>query len=764
MTIPSPFEYLTAQFTNWTLVEKLPGTKPTKIPCGPDGKAIDPTNPATWMTYAQAAATGQPVAFNLTKNDPYVFIDLDGHRNAETGEWSIEAQQVVASCPGALMEISQSGTGLHIIGTCDQAMMENKRRKWGGDKECYTWGRFIALTGTHLQGNPGVDLTAFLSLWVPDRPDPGLTGIPETGPVPEWCGPTDDMQLIGQAMASRGSVAVLFGNHASFRDLWTGNAAALSKFYPTPTAGEPFDRSAADAALVMHLGFWTGKDAARTERLWRMSGLAQGRAKLDRNDYVFTTITTGLQKVRQVYQGRASAARTDGNSIAQRLIGLATHHDITLAFTQENKGRYTFNVTRRVWMEWTGKRWQLLPDGAMLDIIRRFCSAVSGGQDRRTLSLGFWQAVVTACEADPAFLLTQDQFDADHYLLNTPSGTIDLRTGAARPHDPADYITAITVADLDAKPGTTWPMFISEITCGDLGLARDLQLSLGASLSGAVEDHWIAYFHGGGRNGKSAAIEAVAHAMGTYARAVPAETFVAGKNDPHPTGLTTLVGARLAYANEVPSGRHFNEALLKAVSGDAHITARYMRGDFFDFPRTFKLFLIGNDLPLIRTTDVAIKRRLRIIPFNADFSGREDATLPDRLRSEAGAILRWLLDGHRMWIEAGKRFDPSAAVATLSADYFAAQSTPDLWLTECAEIVPDDGRSVYAWPRSRDAYQNYRIWKSGRGEEPITETRFGLWIRGKSGIVIKKSNSMHCVGLSLKIPQIPGILPLRAKI
>ena len=117
-----------------------------------------------------------------------------------------------------------------------------------------------------------------------------------------------------------------------------------------------------------------------------------------------------------------------------------------------------------------------------------------------------------------------------------------------------------------------------------------------------------------------------------------------------------------------------------------------------------------------------------------------------------------------MWIEAGRRFNPSAAIEATSEEYFAAQSTPDLWLTECAEIVPDDGRSVSAWPRSREVYQNYRIWKSTRGEEPVSETRFGLWLRGKSGIRIVQSNGMRCKGLSLKIPELPGTLPFRAKI
>lgn len=298
----TPFELLPPQFVNWQLVEKLPGAKPDKVPCGPDGRAIDHTDPKNWRTYAAAAATGMPVAFVLTEADPYVFVDVDKCRDPVTGEWSQEARDVVARFPGALMEISQSGTGLHVIGVCDQNAMRNKRKKWAGQFEVYTWGRFIALTGIGLQGHPHVDLTIPLVGWVPDKPDPALTGIPETGPVPEWNGDTDDTMLIQHALSARGGVSVQFGQHASFRDLWTGNAAALAKFYPSYNSTDPFDRSAADAALVMHLGFWTGKDMARTERLWRSAPLTQGRAKLDRNDYVFATVTTGLQKVRQVYQ------------------------------------------------------------------------------------------------------------------------------------------------------------------------------------------------------------------------------------------------------------------------------------------------------------------------------------------------------------------------------------------------------------------------------------------------------------------------------
>jgi hypothetical protein len=297
----TPFHLLPPQFVNWTLVQREGQSKPDKIPVGVDGRAIDHTAPASWLSYDAAVATGQRVAFVLTENDPYVFIDLDNCRDPMSGMWSPDALQIMSLFPGALMEISQSGRGVHIIGTCDQRVMEGKRKKWEGDKEVYTWGRFVALTGTGLQGDPRVDLTAPLAVWVPNKPDLSSYGIPETGPVPEWNGETDDVALIGHAMSARGGISVQFGQHASFRDLWTGNATALQKFYPSYNQTDPFDRSAADAALVMHLGFWTGKDMARTERLWRAAPLTQGRGKLDRQDYVHQTIMSGLQKVKNVY-------------------------------------------------------------------------------------------------------------------------------------------------------------------------------------------------------------------------------------------------------------------------------------------------------------------------------------------------------------------------------------------------------------------------------------------------------------------------------
>jgi hypothetical protein len=286
------------QFINWRL-EQRGDKKPAKVPFDPQtGERIDHLDSKWWMTYQEAAATCHPVGFVLTANDPYFLLDIDGGYDPVHG-WNQESQDAARIFSGAGIEVSQSGTGLHIVG-CFYGDASLLRNRWRGTHEFYTHGRFMAL-GQGFTGDVNLDVTDRVWSFVPRRPDPATTGIPLSGPVPEYTGPADNQTLLHMMLEARGSAAGLLGHHATFRQLWHGDTEALGRFYPTSTPGEPFDRSAADGALVMQLGFWTGKDAARVEELWRAAPLTQGRDKLDRDDYVARTMTTGLQKVRSVY-------------------------------------------------------------------------------------------------------------------------------------------------------------------------------------------------------------------------------------------------------------------------------------------------------------------------------------------------------------------------------------------------------------------------------------------------------------------------------
>lgn len=120
------------------------------------------------------------------------------------------------------------------------------------------------------------------------------------GPVEEWRGPVDDEDLLRRALQSR-SAASAFGAKASFADLWECRVDALAVAYPD--SKHPFNASEADAALVAHLAFWTGRHGERIRDLMLKSGLV--REKWLRDDYLPRTIAKILAAPGEVLTDKA---------------------------------------------------------------------------------------------------------------------------------------------------------------------------------------------------------------------------------------------------------------------------------------------------------------------------------------------------------------------------------------------------------------------------------------------------------------------------
>lgn len=249
-----------------------------------DGSIHNAHDPSIWIDHATAcacvAAWGAPyhVGFVFTKADPLWFIDVDNCLTPE-GQWTPIVDELCAQLPGAAVEISQSGRGLHIFGT-GQAP-EDRRKKDHTNKlfDLYTEGRFALLTGTAIQGDAATVHTAALhAITAKHLARDTVDGKPATwttAPVPEWNGPKDDADLIARARRSTSSRAA-FGDGVCFADLWDRNVEALAKRYkPDGNGTEAFGESEADRALAQHLAFWTGKDCARIERLMRQSALVR---------------------------------------------------------------------------------------------------------------------------------------------------------------------------------------------------------------------------------------------------------------------------------------------------------------------------------------------------------------------------------------------------------------------------------------------------------------------------------------------------------
>jgi hypothetical protein len=273
--------------------DKLPLDYRTgRLPPRGEGGATIWTDHDTAQRVAAQLGAGHGVGFSFAASDPYFFVDIDKCLQAD-GTWSPLAQQLVAAFPGAYIEVSQSGRGLHIIGRGTPPPHACKNTTYG--LELYHADRFVALTGYGAQGNPDTEcghvLPWLVSHFFPPAAGDGALVDWTDSPVPEWYGPTDDTDLIRRAMQSR-SAASVFGTRATFADLWTGDERALSQAFPD--AERPFDESSADAALAQHLAFWTGKNCERIQALMFQSALV--RDKWQREDYLPRTITKAVSR------------------------------------------------------------------------------------------------------------------------------------------------------------------------------------------------------------------------------------------------------------------------------------------------------------------------------------------------------------------------------------------------------------------------------------------------------------------------------------
>jgi putative DNA primase/helicase len=163
-------------------------------------------------------------------------------------------------------------------------------------------------------------------------------------------------------------------------------------------------------------------------------------------------------------------------------------------------------------------------------------------------------AIHNLARADRRVVAAIDIWDRDPWLLNTPTGTIDLRTGECRPNDPKDYITKVTAVG----PGgdcRLWFRFLQKITGGDAELIAYLQRVVGYILTGLTREQALFFLYGTGANGKSVFIEIILGILADYAVTASMDTFVASKTERHPTELAWLRGAHLVTAVETDNGQ-----------------------------------------------------------------------------------------------------------------------------------------------------------------------------------------------------------------
>jgi putative DNA primase/helicase len=399
----------------------------------------------------------------------------------------------------------------------------------------------------------------------------------------------------------------------------------------------------------------------------------------------------------------------------------------------------------RRWMVWDGNLWRKDRTLEAFNRARAICREASSDSDaneRRSLLLASKQCVAAIerlAQADRRHAATPEQWDRDQWALNTPAGTVDLKTGTLRKHRLDDYITKSTATAPGGKC-ELWLKFLERITNSDAELQSFLKRMVGYSITGITSEQSMFFLYGSGANGKSVFLSTIAGMLGDYARTAPVSILTASNTEQHPTDLAGLQGFRFVTAIETEEGRWWAEAKIKSLTGGDRIAARFMRQDFIEFTPVFKLFVAGNHKPGLRNVDPAIQRRLRLIPFTVTIPEQErDPNLLDKLKSEYEGILHWAIEGCLEWQRMG--LDPPPAVSNATADYLASEDTVGRWIDECCVC------STGLWTPGSKLYASFQQWCERTGERQWSQKRFSQALKTR-GFERERTGAIGARGFS----------------
>jgi putative DNA primase/helicase len=205
-----------------------------------------------------------------------------------------------------------------------------------------------------------------------------------------------------------------------------------------------------------------------------------------------------------------------------------------------------------------------------------------------------------------------------------------------------------------------------------------------------------------------------------------------------------LRGARLVTAQETEEGRGWAESRIKQLTGGDPITARFMRQDFFTFDPNFKLAIAGNHKPSLKGVDEALRARIHLVPFTVTIPPHErDPDLPEKIRAEGPAILRWMIEGCLAWQERG--LDPPEAVRTATEDYMAQEDVLGQWI---AERCVEDHK---ARTSSSELYAHWCGWADRAGELPGTQKAFSSALQARGFVKVKTRRGVVFNGIAPRI-------------
>ncbi|NTV13453.1 MAG: hypothetical protein HGA96_05920 [Desulfobulbaceae bacterium] len=420
------------------------------------------------------------------------------------------------------------------------------------------------------------------------------------------------------------------------------------------------------------------------------------------------------------------------------------------------------------WYCWSGQLWKKDTDGAIMRYAKKtaeniFEQAQATIDDKERKNLKTWghktesqarlKAMIENAQSEDGMTIEQNLFDSNQWLLNTPNGTIDLKTATIRVHRREDYITKTIPVSYDQRADCPiWKAFLLHIMGGNQNLVSFIQRAAGYTLTGSTKEQCLFFLWGTGANGKSTFIETIRELMGDYAQQTDFSTFLKNNQSSIRNDVARLQGARYVSGVEAGAGQEFEETLIKRLTGQDKVTARFLYQEHFEFEPVFKIFLGANHRPVIKGADHAIWRRIHLLPFAVTIPPNEqDGSLRDKLRKELPGILNWALEGCLEWQRNGLQPPPEVQLAT--KEYRQEMDEIADFLSDHCEVGVD-----FSIPK-KDLHDAYIYWCRTQGEAPLSKNDFGTKMKEKNYTEKKSGNVRYWLGIKIMQPVCP-IVPI----
>lgn len=678
----------------------------------------------------------------------FIAIDLDDCFE-DDGRLSTVAQDIFDHFGGTYWEYSPSGTGLHGFMYGEKP---NDRTKDAAYKiEVYSGYNFVTVTGDWVEGTAAnaVDMQDALD-WLYDRFLPPIVSANAVAlPVEHGDKTPNEWLTLGLSKDEKLSTLYTRTDHSG-------------------------DESSTDFALLTKLAYWLNRDieavtAAFMESPWVRTKDANHTKKLNRADY----LPESVAKAVMLTSTTANETNKQYETKAIRFFTLTPQADGTEKFALED---YTdlgnaealasiFNEVLRYTPEWgwcffNGTRWETDVSYRAMEAARDIAQGLmvsakawmervyneledegvpptsDAGKDRlrpakdllnHALKSQSEHGLTAMVALNKAFMISSaHQFNADPWLLNTPKGVIDLKTGEMMPHDGKYKLTNITAIAPAAQETPMFDTFLRRIFCDDQDLIDFVQVVIGSSLVGKVYSENLIIANGNGSNGKSTLFNTIQYLLGDYATAIDPDLLMSTKASEQQVGMAMLQGRRFAVAQETEEGQRLRSSMLKRLVSTDTMVAKKLYKDPHEFVPSHTLVLSTNHLPKVSSTDVGTWRRIIVMPFEATIAPEEIITdfhsiLMER---EGAGILDWAIQGAVMFYEMGCDIaHKPAAVVRASSEYRSAEDWVANFMGECC--TPADPRSEEIFVKHTDLYRAYQHWAKNNGEYVRSSNAFG---------------------------------------